>query len=432
MSPCLGTVICGGIVLCVVSTAVVLGQPNTDSTQTVRTRAVKLFIDCQQCDLEYVRNELTFVNHVRDRNEAQVDVLITTQRAGNGGTEYTLTFLGQQEFVGIDDTLLFNTNQSDTQEMSRNRLVKSLKLGLIRYVAKSPLAEHLSISYASPSQQTEVVDKWDYWVFSINTHTFLNGEQTSTSRSLFGSLSANRITKDLKVNFSLGKNYSKNTYDYEDFSYESVSEGNNFNSLIVASIDDHWSAGGSLSGFSSTFSNAKFSFNGAPAIEYDLFPYSESTRRQLRFLYRAQFTSVHYIDTTIYDKVSEFLWSENLSIALDLKEPWGSAGLTLTGSHYFHDLTKYSIELFGNLSLRLVEGFSLNLFGDWSRIHDQLSLARQGATQEDVLLQRKALETQYRYFVSIGVSYTFGSIFNNIVNPRFGSGSGGFSFSFSN
>jgi hypothetical protein len=27
--------------------------------------------------------------------------------------------------------------------------------------------------------------------------------------------------------------------------------------------------------------------------------------------------------------------------------------------------------------------------------------------------------TSYRYYSAIGVSYTFGSIYNNVVNPRF-------------
>ncbi len=30
----------------------------------------------------------------------------------------------------------------------------------------------------------------------------------------------------------------------------------------------------------------------------------------------------------------------------------------------------------------------------------------------------------YSYFFMFGLSYTFGSIYSNVVNPRFGSGSG--------
>ncbi len=406
--------------------------PGADSTETSKTKTVRLFIDCRQCDMEYIRQEIKFVNHVRDRNQAQVEILITTQRTGNGGSEFTLTFLGREEFSGINDTLISYTKQSDTEESIRKGLLSKMKIGLMRYVAKSPAADQISISFTTAAQETAAVDRWDYWVFSINTNAFINGEKSSSSLSLFGSLNANRVTKDLKVNLSIGANHSRNTFDYEDYSYESVSDGKNANGLVVVSLGDHWSAGGTLSGYSSTFDNTDHSFSAGPAIEYDVFPYSESTRRQLRILYKLQFTRVRYVDTTLYGKLSEELWNERISISLDVKEPWGSAGVAVNGSHFFHDFGKYSIGLFGNLSLRLVEGLSLNLFGDYSRIHDQISITKGGATQEEVLLQRRALETQYRYFVSVGLSYTFGSIFNNVVNPRFGSGGGGYSISISN
>jgi hypothetical protein len=54
-----------------------------------------------------------------------------------------------------------------------------------------------------------------------------------------------------------------------------------------------------------------------------------------------------------------------------------------------------------------------------SLIHDQLSLPRAGANKEEILLQIKQIETNYSYNVNLGLSYTFGSIYNNVVNPRF-------------
>jgi len=63
---------------------------------------------------------------------------------------------------------------------------------------------------------------------------------------------------------------------------------------------------------------------------------------------------------------------------------------------------------------------SFRLYGQYSVVHDQLSLPKGDATTEQILLQRKQLETQFQYNASIGLTYTFGSIYNNIVNPRFG------------
>ena len=50
---------------------------------------VRVFIDCQSvsCDYEYFRTEIAFVDHVRDRKDADVHVLITGQTTGSGGQE---------------------------------------------------------------------------------------------------------------------------------------------------------------------------------------------------------------------------------------------------------------------------------------------------------------------------------------------------------
>jgi hypothetical protein len=72
-----------------------------------------------------------------------------------------------------------------------------------------------------------------------------------------------------------------------------------------------------------------------------------------------------------------------------------------------------------NANIRIFKGFTFNIYGSISLIHDQISLPREGASLEDVLLNRKALETTYSYYTSIGFTYTFGSIYNNVVNPRF-------------
>jgi len=400
----------------------VSAQTPDDSLQARRSATLAVYLDCDRCDEDFIRTEIGFINYVRDRAQADVHILVTTQASGGGGVEYTLTFIGKDRFAGVNDTLTFTSKKADTEDMVRQGMVRTLKLGLIRYASRTPSAEFITISSTAASPNAEEKDQWDYWVFSISTSTYVNGEQASTSASLYGSLSANRVTKDMKINSSVSFDYYENKYDYEDYAYESYSRGKNFNSLIVFSLTDQWSAGGYLSMFTSTYNNTEFSVTPAPAIEYDLYPYSESTRRQLRFLYRIGFTYVRYNDSTIYDKTSEQLAREGLTIALDVKEPWGSAGISLEGSHYFHDLSKYNIGVFGNISLQLIEGLSLDIFGDYGRIHDQLSLEKGGATQEEILLRQRALETGYRYFVSVGLSYTFGSIYNNIVNPRFGSG----------
>ena len=402
-----------------------------DSLFEFQKNAIKIYIDCSRCDFDYIRKEINFVNYVRDRNDAQVYILITTQSTGSGGTEYTLTFLGKQEFNSINDTLIFTTNKNDTEDLIRKELVRSLKLGLVRYVSKTPLSEKLSITFTEESKTEKVFDKWDYWVFSIGAYSYGNGEQLYKYKSISLSTTANRTTENMKINLALNFNYSDNQYKIVDTEILSVQRSKNFKSLIVFSLTDHWSLGGSANFLSSTYSNTDFYIGCGPAIEYNLFPYSESTRRQLRFLYKVNFNNIKYLEETIYDKKKENLFEHSLTISFSMKEPWGSSGISIGGYQYLHDFKKYAIDISGNISFRLLEGLSLDLYGNYSRIHNQLSLPKSGASRDEILLRIQQLETNYNYFFMMGISYTFGSIYNNIVNPRFGTSSGGTSISIS-
>jgi hypothetical protein len=162
-----------------------------------------------------------------------------------------------------------------------------------------------------------------------------------------------------------------------------------------------------------------------PGIEYDIFPYSESTRRQLRLLYNIGFNQVFYADTTVYDKLRESLWMHTFSASYKVVQKWGSIDVSFAYSNYFHDWSKNNLSLNGFIELRVAKGVSVNFGGGASLIHDQLGLVKGGATAEEVLTRRKELATQFDYFTMFGFTFTFGSIYNNVVNPRFGNSGGG-------
>jgi hypothetical protein len=409
-------------------TAPVFSQEDQVDIKALKKQAPKVFIDCGICDIDYIRTEITFVNYVRDRKEAHIHILITTQRTGSGGREYTISFIGQHDFKDINDTHKYFSNKTDTEDEIREGLTKALKIGLMSYVAKSPIASRIKISYKDIEKPTIKTDKWNYWVFSASLGGRLGGEKSYKSRSLRGSFSASRITPDLKITISLSASQYKDDFTIENENIESTTENMNFSGLFVKSLNEHWSVGVFVRAASSSYENIQFSIIPAPAVEYNLFPYSQSTRRQLRFLYKIGFHSLRYREETIYEKTSENLLHEALSITFDIKEKWGSISTSLSGSHYFHDFGKNRINIFNIINLRLFKGLSFFAFGGGSRIRDQLSLPKGEAIFEEVLLRRKQIETGYNYFFSVGFSFTFGSIYTNVVNPRFGSsGHGGIS-----
>jgi len=195
--------------------------------------------------------------------------------------------------------------------------------------------------------------------------------------------------------------------------------------LVVRSIDAHWSAGfqGSLSG--STSSNTDLKASISPAVEFDVFPYAESTRRQLRFNYSVGIESAWYAQPTIYYWKSETYMKHALEAALGLREPWGSASVSVSGTQYWNDFRNPNVDLYGSISVRLLRGLSANWYGGYSFVRSQRYLPAADATRDEVLLQLRQLRTSYSYWGGFGLSYTFGSVYNNVVNPRFGSSGGG-------
>ncbi|MBN2245616.1 MAG: hypothetical protein JW755_07200 [Candidatus Aminicenantes bacterium] len=394
-------------------------------TDELRSVAPNIFLDCERriCDMNYIRTEITFVNYVRDRQSADVHILITRQRTGSGGNEYTIAFIGRGKYSGKDSTLKYFSSSTDTSDVVRKGMVNVLKKGLVPYVVDTPLAEYISVSYAqtSTARSSQVKDKWNYWVFSMGLRGNLNFEELSKRYNYSISFSANRTTEDLKFTFWANRNYNHREYEIDE-SEEiiSISDRKMAYTQLIKSLGTHWSAGVSLNLFSSTYDNAEFFFTLSPAVEFNVFPYEQSTRRELRIQYRIDYNRRNYFETTIFDKSQENLFGQSLQAILEVKEPWGSLGFEIEGSHFFHDFSKNNLKVEAGMSLMVFKGLDFNIGGEFSRVRDQLALPKEGASKEDILLELKQLATSYDLRISMGFSYRFGSIYSNVVNPRFG------------
>jgi len=154
------------------------------------------------------------------------------------------------------------------------------------------------------------------------------------------------------------------------------------------------------------------------AIEYNIFPYSASTRRQLRIEYNAGYADFTYSDSTVNDKLKEGKPIHRLQVAVSAREPWGSSNFGVNGVHYLSDSTQYRIGVFGGMQLKLAKGLSINFDGNYQSIHDQFYLAKKDFSPSEILLRQYQFGTKYRFWGYVNISYTFGSIFNTVVNPR--------------
>lgn len=415
-----------GLVVCLLFNLAVpclFSQTERERKGLAESDALTVFLDCAACDLAYIRAEIPFARFLRDPGEAQVIVLISLEKK-EGQDLYAMSFRGQKEFEGNNDSQFYLAPLTAALEETKRGLVQTLKMGLMRYAGKTGVGRRLTIDFLDQVKPTSVVDPWNFWVFSLSANCSLNGEQTYKSSMYFGSFSANRVTPEWKIRLAASATYRLDRFTYEDLVIESSSESQGFRGLVVKSLNDHWSLGAYFSLDSSTYSNIKISASAAPAVEFDLFPYSESTKRQLLFFYRLIFKAVSYREETIFLKTRENLWQQALSVTLETVRPWGTVSASLEGANYLHDFERNHFELWADISLRVVKGLNFNFHGSYCRIHDQLSLPRMGVSLEEILLQRKQLATTYEYFFSVGLSYSFGSVRSTVVNPRFGDGGG--------
>jgi len=387
--------------------------------------AINVYLDRFHRDDDYVKREIQFVNYVRDPKLAQLYILHTSQSTGGGGRRATITFIGQQEFSGMNDTLTYTTKQFDPDEVRRQEMVRVLKIGLIQYVAKTPQADNILISYHAPENEPtieEIRDKWDHWVFNISPDFEFGGEESYKNLSINYRFSARRVTENWKFDFDYDNEYEERKDITPEETYRNIIREQNFNGLFVKSITDHWSAGINTEIESSTKINTSLAVTGAPALEYNVFPYSESTRRYIRFLFGIWGKNVKYMEETIFQKKSENLTGATLMISQNIYERWGNFWQSLEGTVYFHDTEVNKLEWKGRINYRLYEGLSLQLGGELALLHDQLYLPKEESTPEEILLRVHQLKTDWTYELSFGFNYRFGSQYDNIVNPRFDRG----------
>ncbi|NQT24881.1 hypothetical protein HQ585_05985 [candidate division KSB1 bacterium] len=397
------------------------------STKTdLNPDVINIYIDSPDwwMDLDYFRTEIPFVNYMRDRADADLHILTTTQSTGGGGREFTINFIGLQKFKGQTNTLKYTSVQTDTDDIIRKELARYFKIGLMQFVSQSPAVGQIDVTYKKPADgqnmSKPIDDPWNYWTFRTRVRGYFNGEKSYKYNYLNSSFTANRVTEAWKhyLYFSISK--TRTIYDYgDDMSYTDDRRSNYFEGSVVKSLTTHWSLALQSYASKSTYNNYDLSTSFRPGIEFNVYPYSESTQRQFTFQY---LVGVHYYDyheETIYLKMSGQRFTQRLNIAYKIKKPWGSIYSSLNGSHYLHDIEKFNIRLQNSIELKLIKGFSLDIYGYMTFLRDQLSLPASGASLEEILTRRRELETSYYYYTSIGISYTFGSIYNNVVNPRF-------------
>lgn len=389
---------------------------------------LRLFLDCQfGCPDEYIRTEIPWVNYVRDRGDADVHLLATRQGAA-AGQSVTLRFIGVGAFVGQDHELQFTARSTDTEDQQREQFVEVLRLGLVRYVANTPVRDRLRLVYLPPTDAgsgtaAPLHDPWNNWVFQVGGNGSFEGESQSSSSEFRGFLSAERITDAWKLDLYASGTTQRNRFTLSDGNEITRTAREGFvNVLVGKSLGDRTSFGLRTNVQNSTRNNLDLVLRSSAVMEFSLYPYRESTRRLITFAYGAGVYVANYDEETIFGRTRETRPRHFAVMSLDLIQPWGQAEFELEAQSYLDDFSQNRVGVSGELETRITRGLSFEVEARYSRVRDQLSLARGDASDDEILLELRQLATDFTFDVRFGLSYTFGSIFSSVVNPRFRSG----------
>jgi hypothetical protein len=393
-----------------------------------------VFFDCggPSCNEGYYRTQIGWVNWVRDRADSDVHLIMSSQPTGSGGREYLLDYVGVGQYELYQSRLTYQAPPTETNRETLDAITQVLSIGFAHFAAATGSPglvliegrEQYSILPASRVvSREEVDDRWNFWVFRINANGNLDGEATRTTKRLNGSFSASRVTPTWKLNFRGNVNYNQRDIqltDAPDFRDTRTDWG--LTQFTAYALADHWSVGWQGDARRSARSNQRLRLELTPAVEYSFFPYEEATRRALTVFYTIGPSWRDYFEPTVFLKTDEVTWEQSLEIELSQRQPWGDASIRLLGSHLLHDVDLYRLEMRGDIDVRVVRGISLNAEGSVGWVNDQIYLPAEGATDAEALLNLQQQAQDFTYSMQIGVSIQFGSIFNNVVNNRFGGG----------
>ncbi|MDA9597303.1 hypothetical protein N9R95_02775, partial [Flavobacteriaceae bacterium] len=207
-------------------------------------------------------------------------------------------------------------------------------------------------------------------------------------------------------------------YSGDEEDYTSERNSTYFSGSLVKSISDHFSTGIFGTYQNDTFSNYKSFFNFSPALEYNFIPYNEVLTREVTLAYKLGYNFYEYLEETLYGFLDQKMFNQSLTLNLRFREKWGSIYSYMVASQFLDQPDQNRLTLNNNINLRIVRGLSLRISGSFQLIRDQINLPKGEASIEDLLLRQRQISTNYQNRISMGLSYTFGSIFNNIVNTR--------------
>ena len=378
---------------------------------------VKAYLDCSRCDENFIKQETSFLDYVRDQDLADVVILIRDIWNPSGGRSYEIEIDGNNEFTDIYSTTKVSGFSTDTSSSLRDKILNKLKLALVPFLDKAKY--DLNVKIDTNFDDLEINDdKWKNWVFELSGSYDSDKEESRRSNRYEIQFEIDKVTEDWRIGIDLERDERNREFYSDDDVYLSNRKTTSLRGRVVRSISDHFSAGVFFGAFQNTYENIDFNRYIAPAIEYSFYPYQDVLSKEITLAYRIGTGKRNYIEKTIYGYENQTLASQTLTLNVRFRQKWGNISSYIDGTQFFNDGTKKRFSLRSNLDIRVFEGLAVRFSGNVSLIREQYSLAAGNTSVEDLLLQQRRIASDYETNFSIGLSYTFGSIYNSIINTR--------------
>ena len=384
-----------------------------------QTDKIKVFLSCN-CDDSYIKQNTLLLDYVRDRTLSDIEVFVFDISNASGGRNFTFEYKGKNDFQNKENKISTNITQNLTFNEAREVLLKIYKMGMVHFLQNTVFQNQVDVSFNDQMDipQEMSFDQWKNWVFEISGSFNFENEESINEEEYNVGFDIDRVTEMWRVRSYFRQRRAVKFYSGDEENYTSERNSTYFSGSLVKSISDHFSTGIFGSYQKDTFRNYESFFNFSPALEYNFIPYNEVLTREITLAYKLGYNFYEYLEETLYGFLHQKMFNQSLTLNLRFREKWGSIYSYMVASQFLDQPDQNRLTLNNNINLRIVRGLSLRISGSFQLIRDQINLPKGEASIEDLLLRQRQISTNYQNRISMGLSYTFGSIFNNIVNTR--------------
>ena len=297
------------------------------------------------------------------------------------------------------------------------------KLNLVNALIENQPRRHISVNFDAPvtqflADEDDTYDPWNYWVFRSEVGGKMENEDSRKLEETWTSFSANRVTEDWRLGVGIDYKQKNRQFLLEDGSkLDDNTSRNSITAAAIKSLSPNWSVGLGASGQQSTYRNLDLS-QRCCCVGVQHFPLSIVSGESIDLGLLLGATNYSYEQTTIFGLLEETRVDHGVFAELDIAQTWGDASIALRSAQMLDDPSLYRVTVGGNLNYRIARGLSVSVWGESSLVKDQIYLANDDASTSDIILGSAALNTDTETKIGISLRYTFGSIYNNIVNNR--------------